>query len=112
MRPVLAAVFALTLYAAGPQVQAVAQTHYFELINRTHDSLVSLSVAASGSDAFEAKPLEAPLLGGGAATTIQIDGAGCRYDFRFGFRTGEALVYKDVDVCRNRSLRIRPGTRG
>ena len=111
MRPVFAAVLAFTLYAAGPQAQAVAQTRYFELVNRAQDSLVSLSLAPSGSGAFQAKPLGSPLLGGGAATTLQIDGPDCKYDFRVVFRTGDARVYENVDVCRNRALRIRAGRR-
>lgn len=112
MRSAFAAALAVSFCIAVPQAQAVAQTRYFDLINRTQDSLMSLSIAPSGSDAFQDKPLDAPVIGGGGATTIQIAGAECVYDFRFVFRTGEALVYKEVDVCRSRGLRIRAESGG
>ena len=107
MRSVFHAALAVSFCAAVPQAQAVAQTHYLELVNRAQDSIVSLSVAPAGSDAFQDKPIDAPLLGGGGATTIAIAGAGCVYDLRFVFRGGRAAVYEHVDVCRDRSVRIR-----
>ncbi|MGO4775541.1 hypothetical protein AB4084_08515, partial [Lysobacter sp. 2RAB21] len=62
MRPSLAAVLALALLAAA-RSEAAPRTHYFELINRAHDRLTSVAVAAAGSQAFQEKPLGAALDG-------------------------------------------------
>lgn len=87
------------------------RTRYLELINRAHDSVTTLAVAAAGGDAFREIDLGAPLRGGGGSSTVEVPGEGCRYDFRFGFRDGRSLVYRNVDVCRARALRIRPMSR-
>lgn len=108
MRPSLPAVLALALLAAAARGEAAPRTHYFELINRAHDRLTSVAVAASGSQAFQEKPLGAALDGGGGSATLQIAGEDCRYDFRFVFSNARAVIYPDIDVCRYRSLRIQP----
>ncbi|ALN94229.1 hypothetical protein [Lysobacter gummosus] len=108
MRPSLAAVLALALLAAAAHSEAAPRTHYFELINRAHDRLTSVAVAAAGSEAFAEKPLGAALDGGGDSATLQIAGDECRYDFRFVFANERAVIYPAIDVCRYRSLRIQP----
>jgi hypothetical protein len=85
---------------------ARSSTRYLELINRQRDSVVSLAIADSGSDAFRAMSLTAPVHGGGNSRTIEIAGQGCRYDLRVGFRNGRVTVYRGVDVCRSRALRL------
>lgn len=116
MHPILAVVPALLLAAVGTHAGAThagdhERTHYLELINRAHDSVTSLAVTAAGGDAFREIDLGAPLRGGGGSSTIEVPGEGCRYDFRFDFRDGRSLVYRNVDVCRSRALRIRPMSR-
>ena len=108
MRPSLAAVLALALLAAAAPSAAAPRTPYFELINRAHDRLTSVAVAAAGSEAFAEKPLGAALDGGGDSATLQIAGDECRYDFRFVFANERAVIYPAIDVCRYRSLRIQP----
>lgn len=104
MRPI-AAFVALLLAAAG-QAGAAEPTRYLELINRADDSMTSLAIAPAGSDAFTDKAIDAALPGGGNAMTIELTGEPCTYDLRFGFRNGRTMVYRDVDVCNARSLRI------
>lgn len=108
MRPTVAAVLATLLFATAAHAGDGNDTRYLELINRAHDSVRSLEVASAGSDAFQQKPLGAPLRGGGDSTTIGIAGEGCLYDLRFKFLNGRMLIYKDVDVCSGDRLAIRP----
>ncbi|MBN6149363.1 hypothetical protein JR065_03355 [Xanthomonas sp. AmX2] len=97
----------LFVVAAAAQAQDEGRLHYLQLVNRAHDSVTSLAVAHAGSGAFRAIAAD-PLRGGGDSATVGIAGAGCRYDLRFGFSDGRTLVYKDLDVCRNVLVRIRP----
>lgn len=107
MRPTLPAVLATLLFAAAAHAGAGKDTRYLDLINRAYDSVTSLEVAPAGSDAFQEKPLGAPLRGGGDSTTIEIAGESCLYDIRFKFRNGRTLIYKDVDICSGGKLAIR-----
>jgi hypothetical protein len=106
--------FVVLVIAIGAAAQAAAQanvqphSHYLELINRARDSLVSLAIAPAGGEAFREMPIGEPLRGGGASTTLEVDGGNCVYDFRMVFHNGRTAVYRDVDVCRYRSLHIRP----
>lgn len=108
MRLTRPAVLATLLFATAAHAGAGKNTRYLDLINRAHDSVISLEVAPAGSDAFQEKPLGAPLRGGGDSTTIEIAGESCLYDVRFKFRNGRTLVYKDVDICGGGKLAIRP----
>ena len=81
---------------------------YLELVNRAHDSVVSLSVATAGSQEFRELPMGAPVGGGGQAATFSVAGEDCRYDIRASFSDGRAQVYRDLDLCRHRGLRIPP----
>ncbi|MGH8079142.1 MAG: hypothetical protein ACREP7_01115 [Lysobacter sp.] len=103
-----AAAFAVCALFACQPIGSQPHTRYFELINRAHDRLTSVSIAVAGSDAYQDKPLGAALDGGGGSTTLQIAAHSCRYDFRFQFANARAVVYTDIDVCRYRSLRIAP----
>ncbi|WP_202842338.1 hypothetical protein [Luteimonas saliphila] len=84
--------------------------HYFSLFNATHDSVTALSVARARSDDFRPIDIGKPLRGGNTETTVWLDTAdhGCVQDLRFEFRDGRVLLYRDIDVCRNRQLRLRP----
>lgn len=108
MRLTRPAVLATLLFATAAHAGAGKNTRYLDLINRAHDSVTSLEVAPAGSDAFQEKPLGAPLRGGGDSTTIEIAGESCLYDVRFKFRNGRTLVYKEVDICGGGKLAIRP----
>lgn len=113
MRLIHAAAFAVLLFATtahadeGTQTRSM-QTRYVELTNRAHDSVTSLAIATAGSDSFHDKPLGTPLRGGGDSATIEIASDSCLYDFRFGFRDGQTMIYQDVDICRGSRLRIEP----
>lgn len=108
MRLTRPAVLATLLFATAAHAGGGKNIRYLDLINRAHDSVTSLEVAPAGSDAFQKKPLGAPLRGGGDSTTIEIAGESCLYDVRFKFLNGRTLVYKDVDVCGGGKLAIRP----
>ena len=108
MRLTRPAVLATLLFATATHAGAGKDTRYLDLINRAHDSVTSLEVAQAGTDAFQEKPLGAPLRGGGDSITIEIAGESCLYDVRFKFRNGRTLVYKDVDICSGGKLAIRP----
>lgn len=107
MRPIRPAVLATLLFATAAHAGAGKDTRYLDLINRAHDSVTYLEVAPAGSGAFLEKTLAAPLRGGGDSITIEIAGGSCLYDFRFKFRNGRMLVYKDVDICSGGKLAIR-----
>ncbi|MEL1263173.1 hypothetical protein [Pseudoxanthomonas putridarboris] len=111
MRPssVLSLAVALPLLlAALPPAHAQAPMRYLHLVNRAHDRLVSVAVAAPGSQDFRPLPLGEPLPGGGGSATVEIAGDACRYDVRFVFRNGRGMLYPDVDVCRHDRLTVRP----
>ena len=105
MRPICTAVLAMLATAAAHAGDT--NTRYLELINRAHDSMTSFAIAAPGSEAFMDIPLGAPLRGGGDATTLGLADAGCRYDLRFTFIDGRAMVYRGVDICRYPRVRVR-----
>lgn len=99
-------------FAAVLPAQAGTRTHYFELINRAHDRLIALAIAPAGSARFQPEPLGEAIDGGGDSATVEWTGEACVYDLRFTFGNGRSVVYDDIDVCRNRSLRIQPLRRG
>ncbi|KRB07811.1 hypothetical protein ASD86_08305 [Lysobacter sp. Root690] len=111
-RAAVLTVVAVFSFATVLPAQAGTRTHYFELINRAHDRLVALAIAPAGSDRFQPEPLGEAIDGGGDSATIEWAGEQCVYDLRFTFGNGRAVVYSDIDVCRNRSLRIQPLRRG
>lgn len=104
-RPIrIAACAAAALLAASA---AQAHAGYFELINRSGDSIVAVAASRAGTAAFADKPIGAPLAGDGGATTIELAGPDCRYDLRLSLRDGRVLEYADIDVCRHRALRVK-----
>ncbi|TYT24921.1 hypothetical protein FZO89_00725 [Luteimonas viscosa] len=104
------ALAALLVASAAEANAGRGSGHYFSLFNATHDSVTALSVARSGDGDFRPVDIGAPLRGGNTATTIWLDTAdgGCRQDLRVEFHDGRTLLYRDIDVCRNRQLRLRP----
>lgn len=90
------------------QASANEPMHYVGLINRAHDSVTAFATAVPGGDAFRETPLGAPLRGGGDSATVEVAGEGCRYDLRFTFANGRAMVYRNIDICRYSTVRIRP----
>lgn len=106
MHLALATLLAVLAGATATQTQAGERMRYLELLNRAHDSVTSLAIAPSGDDAFRAVPLGGALPAGGGSTNIEIAGDHCRYDLRMDFRNGRTAIYRDFNVCRNRSLRI------
>lgn len=107
MRMIAVSFLALLSLADIAHAYAEPSARYLELINRAHDSIVSLAIADEGSDAFRDLPIDTPLQGGGNATTLAVAGEACRYDIRISFRDGRSSLYKGFDVCRYRSLRVR-----
>ncbi|TKR33204.1 hypothetical protein FCE95_02525 [Luteimonas gilva] len=106
MRLSVYALFVFTSCLAA-SAEAAEAHRYLQLVNRANDSVTSVQVSARGDEAFESLPIVTPLRGGGDSTTVRIAGDGCAYDFRFVFRDGRTLAYRDVDVCRADVLRIR-----
>lgn len=102
-----------TLSHASDAHAGDAGMRYFDLINVSHDSVVSASAAPAGDTGFVPIAL-APLRGGFNVATVEISGAHCVQDFRIGFRDGRTLLYSDIDVCRRRGLYLRAsdGRRG
>lgn len=101
--------FALAgLLSAAVQASANQPMHYVDLINRAHDSVTAFATAVPGSDAFRETPLGVLLRGGGDSATVEVAGESCTYDLRFTFGNGRAMVYRNVDICRYRAVRIRP----
>jgi hypothetical protein len=105
----IAILFLAALPLAGSAIaHGKLPIRYLELVNRAHDSIVSLSVAAAGRDEFRELPMGAPLGGGGGAATFPVAGVDCLYDVRASFSDGRAQVYRNLDLCRHRGLRIPP----
>lgn len=96
------------LSAVATQACANEPTHYVDLINRAHDSVTAFATALPRSDAFHETPLGVPLRGGGDAATVEVAGERCTYDLRFTFANGRSMVYRNIDICRYRTVRIRP----
>jgi hypothetical protein len=84
---------------------AAERGRYLELVNRAHDSVTTVAVAAAGSGQFTDQDVDT-LPGGGGATTLRVADTGCHYDLRVGFRNGRNVVYSNVDVCRGGRLVI------
>lgn len=84
-----------------------AEARYLGLLNRAHDSVVTLDVAPAGSEAFSPRSIDV-LAGGGGSTMVRLADEGCRFDLRVAFRNGRRVFYRDVDVCRGDTLVIAP----
>jgi hypothetical protein len=112
MRTIAIFLIAVLPLAGSAFAHAKLPMRYLELVNRAHDSIVSLSVAKAGSDEFRELPFDAPLGGGGGATTLAVAGEDCRYDIRVSFSDGRTQVYRGLDLCRHRGLRIPPPRMG
>lgn len=80
---------------------------YLALVNRAHDSIDRLEVSEPGRGEFQEVALGEAVRGGGDSSTVELRGAGCRYDVRFTFRTGQRMVYENVDVCGLQALRVQ-----
>lgn len=102
---VLMALPAARADAAEPA--ASAGIRYLALVNRAHDSIDRLEVAEPGSGRFQDVALGEAVRGGGDSSTVELHGVGCRYDVRFTFRTGQKMVYENVDVCGLQALRVQ-----
>ena len=83
------------------------QARYLTLLNRAHDSVVAVEVAAQGSEVYQPRVID-PVSGGGGSDTVRLGEAGCRFDVRLQFRNGRQAVYRDVDVCKGDVLVIAP----
>lgn len=103
----LALVALLATLCHAPNARAGGNNkRYFELINVSHNSVVSASAAPAGDGRFVPIAI-APLRGGFNAATIEVPDAHCVQDFRIGFRDGRTLLYSDINVCRSRGLYLR-----
>jgi hypothetical protein len=105
MRQIITAVL-LSLLAAVALAADDPPTRYMDLVNRTHDSVTAVEIAAAGSEAFRPEPLAGRLRGGGGSTTIAVTGEDCVVDVRLTFRDGRTLTERGVDLCRSSGLRI------
>ncbi len=98
------AVLTTLLLACAAQADAA---RYLRLLNRSHDSVMTVEVAVAGSDTFEARRID-PISGGGGSAMVHLGDAGCRFDVRLQFRNGRQAVYREVDVCKGDALVIAP----
>lgn len=89
----------------APAAHAAEGIRYLELLNRAHDSVTAVAIAAAGSGQFKPAAID-PVPGGGGAATVAVTDAGCRYDLQVGFGNGRSAVYSNVDVCRGGKLVI------
>ncbi|GEM_PF-2067130 len=106
-RRVIAALSAAMLHTLAMWIPpAAAAQRYFELINGARDSVVSLEIAPAGSDGYRSLALGPRLQGGGNAVTLLLPAGSCLADLRISFRDGARLLYRDVDTCRQRGLRL------
>jgi hypothetical protein len=96
----------VTALSCAAHAGARDHTRYMNVVNRAHDSVTSLAIAAEGSGTFREKPLDTPLRGGGDSATFEVASDSCLYDLRFGFHNGRTLIYKGVDLCRYGGVRI------
>jgi len=104
MRTIRFIIVSLAIAAAGTCL--ADDVHYVELVNTAPDSIMSFSIATTGSRDFREVPLgTAPVRGDGDSTTISIAGDGCLRDFRTVFDNGRTLVQQNFDVCKYRSYR-------
>lgn len=97
----------LALLTATSAAHAADQPRYLTVLNRAQDSILRLEVAAAGSGAFEARPIDR-IDGGGGSTTVRLGDTGCRFDLRLAFRNGRDAIYREVDVCRGDVLVVQP----
>ncbi len=104
MFPVRLAVLCSLLLSSATHAAA---PRYLTLLNRAHDSITTLEVAAAGSDAFEQRPIDA-IDGGGGSTTVRLGDTGCRFDLRLQFRNGRSALYRNVNTCKGDALVITP----
>lgn len=107
MRTLTAAVLLLLSLASALPAGAASPTRYLTVVNRSHDSVTALSIAPTGSSALPLQ-LSKALRGGGGSTTVEIAAQACRQDVRVLYRDGRTQMYRDVDVCRQRALRLQP----
>ncbi|WP_407351200.1 hypothetical protein [Luteimonas sp. R10] len=101
-----ATVLVALLVAATPADAERRPKRHFDIVNAAHDSVISLSVAPAGSDAYREVALGAPLRGGLGSTTVALPSGGCLRDFRLVFRDGRTLIYPAIDICRRGRLRL------
>ena len=108
MPMIRAAVLSVLLLSSAAHAGSGNRTRYVDLTNRAHDSVTTLEFSPTESNAFREIPLKQSLGGGGDSTTIGLEGEGCLYDLRLGFRNGRTLIYKALDACKGSRLTIRP----
>ncbi|WP_133392709.1 hypothetical protein [Luteimonas terrae] len=80
-------------------------SRYFELINVSHDAVVSVTEARPGG--AQGSIALSPLRGGHHTAMLELASAPCIRDFRIGLRDGRTLIYRDINVCRSRGLYVR-----
>src|SRR5688500_17753626 len=69
---VLVSFLASLLAATSHAYAGGATTHYFDLVNASHDSVTSFAVGPAGDSTFHQIDLGAPLRGGVTSTTVEI----------------------------------------
>lgn len=115
MHPIRTAVLAVasafaaayaTCAMSAPAEDTRTAPRYFDLVNASHESVVSFSVSPAGQDVYQDVVIDAPLRGGVTSTTVGLPDGGCLRDLRIAFGDGRTLIYPQIDVCRYRRLRL------
>ncbi len=98
------------LVAASSIANAYAgeRTRYVYLVNRAHDSVVSVATTPAGGSAWNELLHGGTITGGGDAVTVQLASDQCVHDVKVEFVNGRRVVYPAIDLCRHRGLRIQP----
>ncbi len=117
MRSIRPTAFATVTIAAmflmSPQTRADETTHqpgpHLNLTNATFDSVVALSIAPDGTDAYHAVQIGEPLQGGETSTIVDVPPGGCLRAVRVTFRNGHSRIFPHIDLCGSRHLRLTAG---
>ena len=104
----LSAIALLATALSIADVQAGERTHYLYLVNRAHDRIVSVATAPAGGGSWSELLHGGTVAGGGDTVTVQLAADQCVHDVRVDFVNGRRALYPALDLCRNRTLRIRP----
>ena len=79
-----------------------------DVVNLTRTAIIGLQVKATGAPMWgiDALAKTRRTLGIQKVATITIPGNACAYDFRLMFEDGHSAVKHQVDVCRNKLIKL------
>jgi hypothetical protein len=98
----LALVFLVALTGAASADRAV------DVVNLTRTAIIGLQVRAAGGTVWglDALANTRRTLGIQKIATISVPGSACAYDFRLMFEDGHSAIKRNIDVCKNRQVKL------